>query len=278
MSAGNWGGSGGGSESSAGGKYGPPPGGDNQPPGGHGGPRGGSGVAPTPAGYPPGHDPQSGAGAVAWEDSSKGIISRLRATWKEALFTPRAFFARVAQNDKPGPSITFALATGVVAGTFFAIFIWPFYVVIGEIIRSWGDDGRHAGVNTSFLDLMFLVARGVFGLIGFPLIFALASPILPWIFGGAYHLMLTMMKGATKPVASTVRVTGYSNAATICMVVPGIGALMSIGSYLVLTVLGLHETHKCGTGKAAAAMLVPWLLFGGVCAKLYALAVAAGIF
>ena len=113
-------------------------------------------------------------------------------------------------------------------------------------------------------------AMGLFAVIAYPIMFALAALITPWISGGVYHLMLMLMKGATKPYTSTVRVLGYSNAATIWIVIPGIGSLVSLGFHLVLTVVGLDETHKCGIGKAVAAVLIPMVVVCGCCCFGYA--------
>ena len=270
MSQGNWGGGGagdgwGGGGPPAGGGYGPPPGGYGQPPGGYGGPPGG-GFAPPPAGYPPGYNPQSAAGSVAWEDSSKGIIGGGWETFKDACFTPKAFFAGVARNDNPWPSITFGMATGGLAGFLYGVFVSLIYLALGGIMAAaMGGSSRGFGSSGSGAMLGMMGAMGVFAVFAYPMMFALSALITPWISGGIYHLMLLMMKGATRPYTNTVRVCGYSNAATMWMVIPGIGGLVSIGFHLVLTVVGLDETHKCGTGKAVAAVLVPLVLVCGCC-------------
>ena len=275
MSQGNWGGGGSGAGWGGGGPpaggYGPvggaPPGGYGPPPGGYGGPPGGSGFAPPPAGYPPGYSPQSVAGPVAWEDSSKGMIGGGWETFKNACFTPKAFFAGVAQNDNPWPSITFCMATRGLAGFLYGVFISLIYLAIGGMMAAaMGSSSRGMGGSGGpGMMLAVMGAMGVFAVIVYPLMFALSALITPWISGGIYHLMLMLMSGATKPYTSTVRVCGYSNAATIWMVIPGIGALVSLGFHLVLTVVGLDETHKCGTGKAVAAVLIPLVLVCGCC-------------
>lgn len=248
------------------GGYGPPPGGYGQPPGGYGGPPGGGGFAPPPAGYPPGYNPQSAAGPVAWEDSSKGMIGGGWETFKDACFTPKTFFAGVAQNDNPWPSITFGMATNGLAGFLYGVFISIIYLAIGGIMAATvSGSSRGMGSGGPGMMLGMMGALGVFAVFAYPLMFALLALITPWICGGVYHLMLMMMSGATKPYTNTVRVCGYSNAGTMWMVIPGIGGLVSIGFHLVLTVVGLDETHKCGTGKAVAAVLIPLVLVCGCC-------------
>jgi hypothetical protein len=248
------------------GGYGGPPGGYGGPPGGYGGPPGGGGFAPPPAGYPPGYNPQSAAGPVAWEDASKGIIGGGWETFKDACFTPKAFFAGVAQNDNPWPAITFGMSTGAFAGFLYGLFVSVIYLAIGGMVAAMASSlGGHGSAGGPATMLAIMGAMGLFAVVAYPIMFALAALITPWISGGVYHLMLMMLRGATKPYTNTVRVCGYANASTIWMMIPGIGSLVSIGFHLVLTVVGLDETHKCGTGKAAAAVLLPMFLVCGCC-------------
>jgi hypothetical protein len=264
-----------------GGGYGPPPGGYGPPPGGGGyGPPGGGGFAPPPAGYPPGYTPQSTVGVVAWEDASKGLIGGGWETFREACFNPRSFFSGVAQSDNPWPSITFGMATNGLGGFLYGIFVSLIYLFIGGVMTSAmsgtsgrGGGGFGAGGPAAMIGIMG--AMGVFAIILYPFLFALSALITPWISGGLYHLLLVLMKGATKPYTSTVRVLGYSNAATLWMVIPGIGGLISVGFHLVLTIIGLDETHKCGIGKAVAAVLIPLVLLCGCCCFGYGMLFAA---
>ena len=217
-------------------------------------------------------------GAVAWEDSSKGIIGGGWETFKEACFNPRAFFAGAAQSDNPWPAITFGMATNGLAGFLYGVFISVVYLFIGGIMASaLGTGGRGLGSSSSGPGAMIAVmgAMGAFSIILYPVLFSLSALVSPWISGGFYHLMLMLFRGATKPYTSTVRVMGYSNAATMWMVIPGIGSLISLGFHLVLTVIGLDETHKCGVGKAVAAVLVPVVLICGCCCFGYAMIFAA---
>ena len=42
--------------------------------------------------------------------------------------------------------------------------------------------------------------------------------------------LLLLLRGATRPYTNTVRVVGYSNAATLWMLIPGVGSLVSTSS------------------------------------------------
>jgi hypothetical protein len=293
MSQGNWGGGSGGWGGSGGdggqppsgggygppggappGGYGPPPGGYGGPPGGYGGPPGG-GFAPPPAGYPPGYTPPSAAGAVAWEDANKGVVGGGWETFKEACFNPRTFFAGVAQSDNPWPAITFGMTSGAFAGLIYGVFVSLIYVAVGGMMASAFSGIPGMGSGSPGMMMGVMGAMGVFAIIAYPIMFALSALIGPWISGGIYHLMLMMLGGTTRPYTSTVRVSGYANASTLWMIVPGVGSLISLGFHLVLTVIGLDETHKCGVGKAVGAVLMPVVLFCGCCCVGYAMIFAA---
>jgi hypothetical protein len=48
-------------------------------------------------------------------------------------------------------------------------------------------------------------------------------------------------------------------------VVPACGALVAGGWFLVALIVGLGETHRCGTGRAAAATLAPGFFLACLC-------------
>ncbi len=167
------------------------------------------------------------------------------------------------------------MASNGLAGFLYGIFVSIIYLFIGGIMAS--ALGGSGGFGSKGPGAMFAVmgAMGVFAVILYPIMFAVSALITPWISGGVYHLMLMLFRGATKPYTNTVRVMGYSNAATMWMMIPGIGGLASIGFHMVLTVVGLDETHKCGIGKAVAAVLIPVVLVCGCCCFGYGMIFAA---
>jgi len=185
------------------------------------------------------------------------------------------FFAGVAQNDNPWPAITFGMATGGFAGFLYGVFVSIIYLAIGGVMAAalGGTRGIGSAGPGMMMGAMGLV--GVFAIFVYPMLFAMSALIGPWITGGVYHLMLLLLRGATRPYTTTVRVVGYSNAATLWMLIPGVGSLVSLGFHLVLAVIGLDETHKCGVGKAIAAVLLPIVLICGCCCVGYATIFAA---
>ncbi len=236
-----------------GGGYGAPPGG-----GGFGGP-GGGGFAPPPAGYPPGYSPQAGGGVVAWEDTSKGFFGRWWTTVKDVCFDARTFYAAAAQSDNPWPAVTFAMSNAGLVGLVFGVFLALIYMLMGGIgaMSAMGTKGAAGGAG-AIMGIMSAV--GIFVAILYPVMFVIQALIMPWIIGGVHHLMLVLMKGATRSYSHTVRVVGYAWAGNFWIVVPIVGPLAALVFGLIAQVVGLDETHKCGIGKAIGAIALPIVL------------------
>jgi hypothetical protein len=295
MSQGNWGGGPGGGWGGGpgGGGYGPPPGGappggygppGGAPPGGYGPPPGGAppggfggppgGFAPPPAGYPPGYTPPGGGGAaVAWEDQSRSFFSRWWGTVKEVSFNPRSFFEAASNNDNPWPGVTFGITTGGMMGLLFGIFVALIYLALGGMMAAAASSTKGGGGPAAAM-------MGIFGVMGigvailYPIQFMISALVGPWISGGIYHLMLSILKGASKSYTHTVRVTAYAHAAYFWLIVPGFGGLIVMIVSLVSNIVGLDATHKCGMGKAVAAVLGPVVVFCTCCCLIYFLAFA----
>ncbi|MFO0762049.1 MAG: hypothetical protein U0359_36755 [Byssovorax sp.] len=245
-----------------GGGYGAPPGGGGfgQPPGGGGfGQPAGGGFAPPPAGYPPGYSPQAGGGVVAWEDSSKGFFGRWWETVKEVCFNARGFYGAAAQNDNPWPAVTFAMSNAGLVGLVFGGFLALMYILMGGIgaMSAMGAKGA-PGAAGAVMGIMSAI--GIFIAILYPIMFVIQALIAPWIIGGVHHLMLVLLKGATRSYSHTVRVVGYAWAGNFWIVVPIVGPLAAMIFGLIAQVVGLDETHKCGIGKAIGAIVMPLVL------------------
>ena len=71
-----------------------------------------------------------------------------------------------------------------------------------------------------------------------------------------FHGCLYLVGGASQGYQATFRVVSYSTVPIVFNIVPVLGSLASLWS-LVLIAVGLRETHKTSTGKAAAAVLIP---------------------
>jgi hypothetical protein len=199
-------------------------------------------------------------GVVAWEDKSQGLFARWWGTFKEVCFNGKRFHAAAAQNDDPWPAVTFAVTNGAIVGLLVGIFVAILYLAIGGIGAIAASSGGRHGSTPGAAVFGMVAAMGIGMAIAMPILYVILGFIGPWISGGLHHLGLVMVGGTSKPYSSTVRVVGYSTAAQIFSVVPGIGGLLSIGLMIVSLVIGLDETHKCGSGKAIFAAVLPFLL------------------
>lgn len=260
---GGWGSPGWGGASPPG--YGPPPGYTPPPPGGYGGP---GGFAPPPPGPTGGGVPGE---VVAWEDPNQGFFSRLFGTISGASTGSRAFYARVARSDDPWPAITFSVLVNTMLGLLFGLGLAFFYLFLGGAIAATGG-----GKSKDVLGLLGVMgAMGLGSAILYPLMMAVMGFVGPWIGGGIAHLMLTVLGGASGSYAKSVRVSGYSAACNLWALVPCVGGFGQLACMAISHTVGLDEAHRCGTGKAAAAVLVPWGVFAACGCALYAALLAA---
>jgi hypothetical protein len=87
------------------------------------------------------------------------------------------------------------------------------------------------------------------------------SPILTVVFiyvGAAIlHLLLMLFRGTKRPFDATLTAVAYANGLNLLLVVPGCGGLIALVWGVVVLVIGLGEIQRCGSGKAAAAVLAP---------------------
>jgi hypothetical protein len=96
----------------------------------------------------------------------------------------------------------------------------------------------------------------VLGLVITPLV----ALIVLFIWTALVHLMLTLLGGANRGFATTLRVMCYSQTTQLAVVLPGLGGFVAFVWRLILEVVGLSQAHKTEGWKAALAVLLPLLL------------------
>jgi len=197
------------------------------------------------------------------------------------LFDTRKFYASAAPNEDPWPAVTFSTLSATLTGFAIGLTVALMYLVFGGIATMMtGSHGKGSPAGAGAA-LGMMGAMGLFAIIVYPVMGAIGGFIGPWISGGMYHLTLMLFKGASRSYMSTVRVAGYTHAIHFWMMIPILGYLIGwlpaaiFG--IISTVVGLDETHKCGTGKAVAAtFLIPGLL-SLCCCGTYAAVIAAAV-
>jgi hypothetical protein len=107
----------------------------------------------------------------------------------------------------------------------------------------------------------------------------LLAPVVAFVFiyvvAAVVHLVLMLLKGTPRGFDATLTTVGYSAGLLLLLAVPVCGSLLAFIWALVSLVVGLGAIQRCGTGKAAAAVLAPVALACVCCCGLVGLSAPA---
>ncbi len=201
---------------------------------------------------PPEHDIPVGRVGVSerpglpWEAddpgrSAHGVFDTIRVV----LFSPTEAFRSMRQGgDVPG-----AIAFLLIVGTFGSFFGLLWQAATRTMVGSFG------GLN--FGEIAVANTIGVFWFIAAPIAVLLFAVVVT----GIYHLLLLLFGGAPHPPETTLKTVCYAAGANyIWLAMPLCGGLVATLWGIVSTTIGLREAQEVPTGRAAAAVLVPYLL------------------
>jgi hypothetical protein len=237
------------------------------PPPSAGGPSAG---APPPGGLPPPPPPSGGwaplppsrpaaEGALPApfaDRARRGFFSSFFETWKLASVETQKFFGRV-RIDQTGSAILFGVLAGWVGATVAAVFGWLSGMSSLAMLRGLMD--RLPADQAEVMDkLSGLLGGGV--ALGQIVIAPIVTLVSIFVLAGVVHLLLLLFRGAQRGFDATLTVVGYSFGVQLLNAVPGCGGLIASVWQLVIAIIGLAAAHRCGTGKSAAAVLLPLLL------------------
>jgi hypothetical protein len=228
---------------------GAPPGGWGPPPG-YGGPPGGGWGGPPPTPGPELPSPFA-------ERATRGFLAAFFETWKLVATQPQEFFRRV-RIDQTGSAVLF----GVIASTVGTVVNALYNLVFAEQFRAFvatlpGDEGR---VFERFGQLSS--GKGTIAQIVFTPIVTLVAM---YVGAAIFHVLLMLFRVAKRPFDATLTTVAYANGLNLLLIVPGCGSVVAVVWALVVLIIGLGEIHRCGPGKAAAAVLSPAILFCVCC-------------
>jgi hypothetical protein len=196
--------------------------------------------------------PPPPAPGTPWE-SPGPVFTRIIDTVREVLFRPTLFFQGMPRTGGLGAPLVFYLltaSTGLIVSLLYQL-----------AFPSLGD-AREA-LLAPFVIVATAVVAPVLLLIGL------------FIGAGIYHLMLMLLGAARYPFETTFRVVAYSGGATAVIgILPLCGGLVAAVWQVVASIIGLAQAQQTSTGKAAAAVLVP---FVACCAAVATIAISAGI-
>lgn len=179
-------------------------------------------------------------------------------TWKESAFHPTSFFRQMPRDMSLRSTLGYYLITGILAS---GLSLFWRMIFGGSIIDRFYPD---ASSENAFVDFLF-------------------SPII--LLAGLYigmavvHLFLLMFRGSKHGIGTTLRVGAMSEGPQLLNIIPFIGPVIGGIWVVVLWVIGLREAHETTTGKALAAVLVPFgllVLLGIMFAIIAVLIGAAG--
>jgi hypothetical protein len=190
------------------------------------------------------------------EDDS--VLNALATTWKQSVFHPANFFRRMPREFDFGWVLGYYLIFGVLSAGI-SLF-WQMVLGVSLMDRFWPDNaGQPANPIVDFL------------LSPLMLLFAL------FIGAGVVHLFLLIFRGAKHGFGTSLRVLCYSAGPFIFEIVPFLGPPVAGVWSLVLTIIGLREAHETTTGKAVAAVLLPFFLLLMLVGLLFVAAMLVGL-
>jgi len=189
---------------------------------------------------------------TAWENREEiGFFQGLFRTMKDTLFTPTAFFKRMPVSGGLTDPLLYALIIGM-AG----LMIHYFWNIL---LYNSMQDFMVSEVRTAAGHTMVEGLRSPYT--------AMITPFLLifWLFAvsGALHLVLLLVRGALAGFEATFRVIAYGVSPFVLLIVPFCG--MPIAGLWVMTIaiIGLKEAHGTTGGKAAFAVLFPFIFCCG---------------
>ena len=210
--------------------------------------------APPP---PPRADSISGADEaderkyVAWEDKENiGFFQGIWTTWKESVFSPDTFYARLPFKGGIGSPLLYAL-----------IVAW-----IGIAIEQvWGVlfSGMMYDVLSDFAPQEYMWATGL--QTGFSFIYLIFfAPIIiiagMFIISGIFHLVMLIFGWTKRDFEATFRAIAYAHGPIFFYAIPACGGLIGFIWTIVLAVIGIKHMQKTTGGKAALTVFLPVFL------------------
>jgi hypothetical protein len=195
---------------------------------------------------------------IPWESvSSLGIGRALLATLKECLFTPFAFFAKVALSHSPAMSFVYALILGSVGSLIGFLWTWLFLSRF-QTSFPWLESISSASVSAT-------------GLVFMPLLTSIKI-----VFASVYFQTLLTLTGAKrKGISSTLGIVCYSESSALLNVIPLVGGVAALVWSLFLLSAGISRVHQMSMVKALVIIFLPLLIVGFI--GILAVALLAGV-
>jgi len=171
-------------------------------------------------------------------------------TWKEVMFKPMDFFAKLPKKEKYAAGSKFFLKTYALMLLIIGVLAFLIFGIIFSVMGLIGS-GNVFGLIFGTAG-MVMVVLGI--LIGLPVIL-LMSWLMLFAGAGIIHLFVLLL-GGKQGYVETFKVLAYSTAPALFGFIPLIGHAAAIYS-IILQVFGIHKRHKMSMGRAVAVILLP---------------------
>lgn len=206
-----------------------------------------------PMGEPPAPEPPNAPGPFPWPPRPGApALDALVKCWQGAVFEPTRFFRALPVPGPLGAAVLYYLVVGIAAAAI-NLFWGSLFRYGGVAAWGWGASAR--GGWAQLLGFLFAPLTLLIALL-------VSSIVL--------HVVLALVGGAHRPLATTARVICYAYSPALFVIVPVLGGIIGGVWTIVLTIIGLSEAHRTERWRAALAFFLPAIVLG-----IFILAVAA---
>jgi len=177
---------------------------------------------------------------VPWE-SGEGFISAFFKTTRDALFSPSRFFKKVGSGEGYLSAMIYGLICGIIGSG--GALVWQWY-----LLSKWFPVKQFSDVASSIYMMLLII------LVPLAIIFSLFLGSI------VTHVCLMIVGGNKKGFQTTFRAVSYAFSGNLFAIIPFIGSTIGALYFLILTIIGLRESHTISTGKAVLAVFLPLIV------------------
>jgi len=193
-----------------------------------------------------------GGARSTWESFEQhGVISAFAGTVKGVLFAPGDFFDQLPPVAGKVRPLIFAVAVSVIVMIF--ALVWEYFGLKLGGLRDLGHTEGFEGLGRN--------AMGGLALLGLAPLFTMAFLFLD---AALSHLLLGLVRAATRSFDETFRTLCYAGAPWILAVFPlpyaYLAAVILIW-HMALQAISLRKLHETGYPQVLASVLIKWSLY-----------------
>jgi predicted Zn finger-like uncharacterized protein len=183
---------------------------------------------------------------AAWDHLGHlGFLTAFRLTVMGALFAPARFFSSIYLRGGYGKPLLFAVITGTLGLS--GALVWTVALAPPQFLTLLQN---HFGVDALQMPTIILL-----GLLIVPVV-----PVLVlYLMAALTHMVLVLFRDNLHGFEATFRVTAYSFATLLLLLVPLIGHLIAFFYTVAIRVIGLIQAQETTPLKASLAVVWPYL-------------------